>query len=184
MSWRTKSGGGKHKFESTLMSEENKNVVIIPAPVTLKLKVINPTAWVPENFAQDWFADTLHEAKKGTDHYAIRREVVFATCFLESYLFEWTREKIQIEEINCYFPPGDYTSLKCKWKSIPQKLAGKNKLISTPTLDLSGLGELIKYRNGLVHAKASAQQQIISHRMRQNRFPRRSFLIKRDRIGR
>jgi hypothetical protein len=121
------------------------------------------TVWISDNFAEDWFLDALREAQTGTDHNAIRREIILAGCFLESYIFEWARRKLQIEEINDFFPPkprlaGDpryRRTLKDKWKQIPGELYAEGKIPSNPNLDLSGLGTLLKYRHGLVHAAGS-----------------------------
>jgi hypothetical protein len=52
------------------------------------------TVWLTYSFAPDWFEDALHEAKTGIDHNAQRREIVFAVCCAESYLFEWVRDEI------------------------------------------------------------------------------------------
>jgi hypothetical protein len=145
------------------VEETTKDVIITPPPAVASASVDNPTVWISDNFAQDWFADALHEARTGKDYHAIRREIILATCFLESYIFEWTRLKVQIEELNDYFPSSRRfnndtryrRTLKAKWKDIPRELFEAGKLLADPSWHLSGLGTLLKYRHGLVHAAAS-----------------------------
>jgi hypothetical protein len=114
------------------------------------------TFWLSDNFSKDWYEDSYHEATAGKDHHSTRREILFSTCFLESYIFEWARGLIQIEELDVYFPSKPpYRSLKDKWKNIPEELYKGGKISNVPSLDLSDLRQLITYRNGLVHAKSS-----------------------------
>jgi hypothetical protein len=70
---------------------------------TLEIKASssNPIVWLSDNFSEDWYLDSLHEArsaKNGPDvHNSIRREIIFSVCFLESYIFEWVRDMLEIE---------------------------------------------------------------------------------------
>ena len=51
------------------------------------------TVWQNFRFAPDWFEDTRQEAGvSGTP--ARRREIVFAVCFIESYLYEWVLNEV------------------------------------------------------------------------------------------
>ena len=145
------------------MSEEPKDIVITPAPVTMRAIALPVTVWQSDNYAEDWYRDAVAEARSGGDHSARRREIIFASCFAESFIFEWARRKLQIDEINDYFPPEPRfkndpryrRDVAKKWKMVPKNLhqAGKIKLI--PKLDRSRLGELLRYRHGLLHAWAS-----------------------------
>jgi len=145
------------------MEEQPRDIIITPPPAEATASAGIPTVWLSDNFAQDWFADALHEARTGKDYNARRREIIFAVCFAESYIFEWVRRKVQIEELNDYFPasrrfPNDpryHRPLKDKWKKLPKELYEAGKIPSDPNLDLLGLEELLGYRNGLVHAAAS-----------------------------
>lgn len=145
------------------MGEQARNIIITPPLAEATASVGIPTVWLSDNFAQDWFADALLEARIGKDHNARRREIILAACFAESYIFEWVRRKVQIEELNDYFPPSPRfpddpryrRTLKDKWKELPKELYEAGKIPSNPNLDLSGLGTLLKYRHGLVHAAAS-----------------------------
>jgi hypothetical protein len=141
---------------------KNKNVVVSPAPAVASVTTYAPTVWLSANFSPQWFEDALREAMSETDVNSIRREIVFSSCFLESYMFEWARN-IDIGAINNYFPakprfkgdPRYRRTLKDKWKEVPKELFEDGKIQVSPQLDLSGLGTLVKYRNGLVHATAS-----------------------------
>jgi len=121
------------------------------------------TPWKSDNFAEDWFRDALHEARAGKDHNAQRREIIFAVCFLESYIFEWVRRTVGIGAIDSYFPPKERfeddpryrRDLKKKWKEVPKELFEDGKISVDPSVHLSGLGNLLKYRHGLIHAAAS-----------------------------
>ena len=168
------------------MEKKRKGVTITPPPSAASSEVINPTVWISDNFAQDWFADALQEAWTGKDYHAVRREIIFATCFLESYIFEWTRLKVQLKELNDYFPstprfkkdPRSRRALKDKWKDIPVELFEAGKLPSEPKLHLSPLGNLLKHRHGLVHAAAS-RPATDSQREDTKPFPAKDMLKKR-----
>jgi hypothetical protein len=114
-----------------------------------------PTPWISANFSQAWYKDTLTEAQGLDANQSTRREIVFAASFLESYIFEWVRG-IKIDGTLKYFPTeGKLRSLKSKWTSIPAKLHHDGLISKVPNLDLAPLDKLVKYRNGLVHARAS-----------------------------
>jgi len=140
-----------------------EDIIITPEPVSARFSVVPPTVWYSDNFAEDWFRDALNEARTGKDIHALRREIIFATCFLESYIFEWTRRLVQIDEVDSYFPPTARSEkghryrqdLKQKWAQIPKELYNSKKIPIRPALDLSDLGTLLKYRHGLIHAAAS-----------------------------
>jgi hypothetical protein len=134
----------------------------------LHLSGQNITIWLSDNFSKDWYMDALEEAGRFGENdqnliSSIRREILFSICFLESYIFEWTRGLVQIEEIEDFFPskqrfkddPKYRRSLKDKWKNIPKELYEVGKISKIPSLELSGLGNLLKHRHGLVHAASS-----------------------------
>jgi len=119
-----------------------------------------PTVWLTANFAPRWFEDAVRESQhSGAD--ARRREILFAVAAAESYLFEWVRDivlKGDFPRVNDFFPPGNATPIKDKWKEVPKTLASK-KLIAG-VQDLSGrtwakFDKLVDFRNGLMHAAAS-----------------------------
>jgi len=122
-----------------------------------------PTLWISANFSEPWFRDTAREAEGKDGQHSTRREIVFASSFLESYIFEWARQICGLDRINDYYPPkarfkGDrriQRPLKDKWKFVPGELHSDGLISKAPDLDLSELGILVEFRNGLLHARAS-----------------------------
>ena len=53
---------------------------------TITLAPCPPTLEEFDRWAPRWFADALGEATNGKPPDPARREIVFATCFLESYI--------------------------------------------------------------------------------------------------
>jgi predicted RNA-binding Zn-ribbon protein involved in translation (DUF1610 family) len=69
------------------------------------------------HFAQSWFEDALREANTPDDAHARRREIVFAVCFAETYLFEWVRDEVvrgDVQKLNIYFQPGKFRGIEDK----------------------------------------------------------------------
>ena len=144
---------------------EKKRVVIEPKSGELHFTGGVPSLWTMATFSPQWFADALHEATTGSDENSIRREIVFSTCFLESYIFEWARDIIRdvdIAAVDDYFPrsprfapqrdPRCRRKLKKKWKEVPRELFKDGKIGIEPKLTLSDLGKLVEIRNNVVHA--------------------------------
>jgi hypothetical protein len=144
-----------------------------PKNITIEVEAAHMTAsggtltiWLTYPFAKEWFQDALHEAKTGTDHNARRREIVFAVCFAESYLFEWIRDQVLdrsdfqklVRDLNQYFPPGKWQSITDKWKYIPKRLLSDGLVPAAPDLSQSyweHFTKLVDMRHGLVHARSS-----------------------------
>ena len=128
----------------------------------LKARGTQATLWGYANFAGSWFMDARLEALSNTDRDSVRREIVLSVCFLESYIFEWVRS-LDLNLVAQFFPPEPRIKddprfrcdLKDKWKFVPAELFDEGHIPSEPKLELSGLGTLLKYRHGLVHAVAS-----------------------------
>ena len=125
-------------------------------------EVSTPTLSVAANYAEDWYSDALAEVNDSANRKNKRREIVFAACFLESYIYEWVRN-YGTDFLAKYFSDtaknidGEYYTkgLKNKWKYMPPEIANELGVAKDLELDLSGLGRLIKLRNGFVHARAS-----------------------------
>ena len=111
----------------------------------------------------DWYADAVPQVQEA-GRAARRREILFAVCCAESYLFEWVLNDIlgmrkdRFEKIFEYFPLESKKSITQQWKEVPKQLRSEG-LISG-VLDMSDFHgpdwhRLIKYRNGFVHASAS-----------------------------
>lgn len=142
--------------------ERRKSIIITVEPELIGLKEFSPTIWLSADFSEAWFTDALHEARTGNDENSTRREIVFSSCFLESYIFEWVR-RIDIGAVADYFhsherfkhDPRYRRKLLSKWKEIPKELYEDKRIPSKPELNFAGLGMLVQYRNGLVHVGAS-----------------------------
>jgi hypothetical protein len=149
----------------THMNEEDQTAR--PHDVRIELPTIAsdsqlypPVLWQTYSFAPEWFADADREAAQ-SGYQARRREIVFAVCAAESYLFEWVRDTVLSRDfvrLSRYFQPSDRRSVSDKFKVVPKALADDG-LISAP-LDCGGtefdqFKRLVDYRNGLVHARAS-----------------------------
>lgn len=124
------------------------------------------TFWRSDSYAEDWYSDALVEARSGGDHNARRREIIFACCFAETFIFEWTQKSVKkIKSIDDYFPPERRKNdlryrrdLKKKWKEVPKELYQAGEIGVNPTLELSRFGDLLRYRHGLIHASGSRPQ--------------------------
>lgn len=145
------------------MSDKRKDTVIPLKQLRISATAPPSTVWQSDNYAEDWYRDAMAEVCSGGNYNARRREIIFATCFAESFIFEWARGKLQVEEINDYFPPERrcqhdtryHRNLLKKWKEVPTDLYRDKRIKLLPKLHLSRLGKLLQYRHGLIHASAS-----------------------------
>jgi len=116
--------------------------------------------WAWSAYAAFWFKDALHEAKLD-DPDARRREIVFAVCVAESYLFEWVQGKVlcyDFSQINRYFPPRKHRNVTERWKEVLSELFNDGKIKAVPDWSKpfwSDFSKLTTMRNGLVHGGAS-----------------------------
>ena len=116
--------------------------------------------WAWAAYAPFWFQDAMNEAKiEGPD--ARRREIIFAVCVAESYLFEWVQGKVlryDFSEINKYFPVGTPRRVGDRWKKVLSDLLNDGKIKAVPDWSKpfwSDFCTLTTMRNGLVHGGAS-----------------------------
>jgi hypothetical protein len=127
-------------------------IVIDPQPVGIMMSA---------HFSQAWFEDALKEAKNVDSVHARRREIVFAVCLAETYLFEWVRDAVvtgDVQKLNQYFVPGKFRAVEDKWKEVPKELTASSLI--PRSLDLGyayweQFRSVVAFRNGLVHAAAS-----------------------------
>lgn len=148
-------GESKNKVEDNVIETETGTILAIGN---------DPSAWIMATFSPQWFRDALHEATSSADEYSIRREIVFSSCFLESYIFEWVRD-IDIKVVDDYFPqdkqhPRFGRKLVEKWKYVPKELSAEKNMGVDPALSLSLLGDLNGLRNALVHSSVSRPTQL------------------------
>lgn len=125
--------------------------------------------WIYRSFAKSWFKDALHETQNTSDHNSIRREIVFAIAFAESYLFEWLRDDILKKDFNKL---STYYNLFYtihspieKWKKIPKKLYNDGLIQSIPKIkdikqEWNEFIKVVKYRNGLSHGASSIPKNL------------------------
>jgi hypothetical protein len=119
--------------------------------------------WKNYPFAPEWFADALLEAKH-EGRGPRRREILFAVCAAESYLFEWVLGPVlkhDFKKLNKYFPAGRKWGVLEKLEKIPTQL--KEDGLVSGALDCHGqewidFRKVVRYRHGLVHAAASRPQ--------------------------
>jgi hypothetical protein len=127
--------------------------------------------WVTANLARSWYNDAMSEvngnlAAGGSTHRdRVRREILFAVCLAETYLFEWVRDSAlnhDYEKLNHYFPPIERKRPKMpvreRWREVPKQLASDGLLTKLPRWTAEqdiAWKRLVDYRNGLVHARAS-----------------------------
>jgi hypothetical protein len=135
------------------------DVTITQGMIDAGAQVFPIEAWQHYRHAPEWFADALREARGGGDHHARRREILFAVCAAESYLFEWVlvdvlgRDRARLDR---YFWPGRPGGARPKWRDIPVELRRDGLIPQVPTYTSDDdWNRLIDYRDGLVHATAS-----------------------------
>ena len=147
------------------MIQDNRDLkpgdVRIEVPTgALTVRLYAPTVWRTFSFAPEWFADAQREADQ-IGHQARRREILFATCAAESYIFEWVRDTVlnhDFSALTTYFPVGLKRGVTQKFRDIPKELATAGRL--SAALDCGGreflaFHDLVEFRDGLVHASAS-----------------------------
>ncbi|HIJ64629.1 MAG TPA: hypothetical protein HPP77_01655 [Candidatus Hydrogenedentes bacterium] len=126
-------------------------------------------------YAKDWCDDALRQAlvsSKASDGAEAvarkRREIVFAVCAAESYLYEWVRDEVlknkkdKIEQLHRYFPPDMRKGIRCRWKTILKGLATDQKIEAAPSFGGQNFHQftvLVGYRNSFVHAGVSRPEQ-------------------------
>jgi hypothetical protein len=141
-----------------------KKYVLNAEPGSYKLTG-SPLAFsLTTQLAQDWLNDARAEAthRRSPDnwHYR-RREVLFAVCFLEAYLFEWALSLFQREgnRVLKYFPAGDKRGVADKWGVIPAQLHRDgflaNQLRIRSGSHNANWKRLLAIRNGLTHGTSS-----------------------------
>ena len=112
------------------------------------------------DYARGWYEDAQGEAKK-TDARAKRREIVFAVCFVESYLLEWVRDSVAPGILTELFPAKKERPVAKRWKEVTADLVQRGRIKAAPDLSTQiwqNFIKLLEYRKGLVHGVASRPQ--------------------------
>jgi hypothetical protein len=117
--------------------------------------------WKCGTYAPAWFADAKREASL-TDKQARRREIIFAVCAAESYLLEWVRNQALNHNplrFNHYFPVNQrHIGIRDRWQKVIKQLHEDDTITGIPNFGehyWEEFGELVDFRNGLVHGRAS-----------------------------
>ncbi len=113
------------------------------------------------SFAPDWLMDARAEAMKNGPS-SRRREIVFAVCFVESYLYEWLRNNFLSRATGFLrYLPKRREGIAERWKSVLKELQREELIERIPDFqnaDWQRFTELVTYRDGLVHALASVPE--------------------------
>ena len=131
-----------------------------PLTGALMLETFAPTVWEASSYAPEWFRDAEREAGQ-TGRESRRREILFAVCAAESYIFEWVRDDVLARNFTIlagYFPPGAKRGVKAKFREIPKQLASDGRVraaLNCGGREFSDFRQLVDFRDGLVHASAS-----------------------------
>jgi len=139
-----------------------------PKPLVVQLgaaeersQALSVTPWKSYSFAPEWYQDALQEAEVGDDHGSRRREILFAVCCVESYLFEWVRDEVlnrDFKRLSTYFPQRDRRGIRERWKEVTGAVHDDGLIRGVPdlgSLNWSEFTSLVEYRDGLVHGKSS-----------------------------
>lgn len=125
-------------------------------------------AWVHASHADAWWRDTAAEATRAeaADHrddgteksHALRRQIVLATCFIESFFFELVRDAhvVPVETLPDYF--GGKHGVTTRIKTIARRLHEEGSLQEAPDFETPRWQDfctLVQFRDNLVHATVS-----------------------------
>lgn len=150
------------------------DAVVYGATAGVTIAAFPATLRVRSRYAGSWYDDALGEAGRAMgDYHARRREIIFAVCCAESYLYEWAYDLLEQsivsfaaeDAIAAYFPrPPEHgwnRGVSDQWKEVPKQLHQDGRLAALP--DFGGPhGEewrtVVVYRDGLIHAHISQQE--------------------------
>jgi hypothetical protein len=121
----------------------------------------NAELWKFGTYAPSWFADAQREASLAEEQ-ARLREIIFAVCAVESYLFEWVRDSVLNGEfwlLMHYFPVKQRRlGIVERWKEVINHLHKDGIITGKPTYGeqyWKEFTDLVDFRNGLVHGLTS-----------------------------
>lgn len=140
---------------------KQKSQTVSIKSVEQRSEALKITPWTSYSFAPEWYEDTIQEAKMDKGHNSRRREILFAVCCVESYLFEWVRDKIlnrQFDKLSNYFPQPDRRGIRYRWKQVIRAVHEDGLIVDIPDFGTPYWSEfisLVDYRDGLVHGKSS-----------------------------
>lgn len=144
--------------------DEGEDHILEAEPGRYGLELAQSTFLSWATFAQRWYWDALEHVPGDEVSYfeerdALRRQVVFAVCALESWFFEWVRDELLEERIDATDVFGGYATFPERVKGVMREVERRGGLERPFTCGESSEWEeviaLLGVRNGLVHAGAS-----------------------------
>jgi hypothetical protein len=147
-------------MEQDNSSPKSGNIRIEVPAGTITTATYPPTVWQTYRYAPEWFGDAVRESGRG-GHHARRREILFAVCAAESYIFEWVRDivlKHDFQRLSAYFPSDAKRGVTAKFKEVPRALQGDGlvqAILDCGGSEFADFRRLVELRDGLVHARAS-----------------------------
>ena len=143
------------------MTDQPRSLGILAESGALTMTEGRAELWKYGTYAPAWFADAKKQVLLADDN-ARPREIIFAICAVESYLFEWVRDKV----LNCefrllthYFPVNQRRiGIVERWKQVINHLHEDGTISGKPNYEETYWKEftdLVDFRNGLVHGRAS-----------------------------
>jgi hypothetical protein len=142
------------------MQVSDANVNLTPSTGAIEMAQGSVEVWITVSLTQPWLRDVVIESKQvGHDHR--RKEIVFAVCFIETYLFEIVRDlilRMDYKETTRYFPVGRRLGIRDRCKEVFKQLFEDKKLKQAMNWSepfWSEFCRLIDMRDGLVHAAIS-----------------------------
>jgi hypothetical protein len=142
------------------LTDQPRHFRIQPETGNYSLQGQHVGLWKYGTYAPAWFADAKREASLAEDQ-AQLREIIFAVCAIESYLFEWVRDEVLHGEFRLllqYFPVNQKMGIQERWKQVIDQLHRDGTVAERPSFGeyyWKEFTELVDFRNGLVHGGAS-----------------------------
>jgi len=138
--------------------------ILTPRTGTLNIIGGEVRFWLHATFAPGWYSDAVREAAvSGAD--ARRREILFAVCFVESYLLEWVRDEAlhrDYKALDKYLPSDDRQGISERWKTVTKRLREDGLIPGHPDYGRASQWRdfirLIRFRDGLVHGRTGRPQ--------------------------
>jgi hypothetical protein len=148
--------------------------------------------WMAGHYARAWFTNAKKQAMVDDDHddMAKPREIVFAVCAIESYLVEWVRDEVlklvnsDYKRLDEYFTIEEsYDPILERWKKVIKRLLEKGAIPAQPDFTQhywKEFSDLVKFRNGLMHGRASWPDSNSIPDKRKRAGPTNEELVKMD----
>lgn len=149
-------------------------------------KVEAPQFWHTASFMFPWLRDAyLESIEEGREHR--RKEVIFAVCFFETFLFEWVRDDILKNDYQAlfdFFPPDRHMPIMDRCKTVLNRLHQAKKVLHLPVWgnirEWEHFSRLVEIRDALAHAAVSRPFQDSRTSSQKDRVPISDFIALRS----